>query len=57
MRDSQNQTKSQIFKIVKAIVNKKLFIFYNKHENFIEIFNMIVKTFNFTKEVNTSFYS
>ena len=47
MRDQFNHSKLWVYKIVKALVNKKLFIFYNRRRNFHQVFDTIVETFSF----------
>jgi hypothetical protein len=47
MRHHLNQSKLVVFKIVKTLVNKKMFIFYSKARNFNHLLNNLVETFSF----------
>ena len=47
MRHHLNQSKLVVFKIVKTLVNKKMFIFYSKERNFKHLLNNLVETFSF----------
>lgn len=55
MRDTFNQAKQKVVKIVHAIVNRKIFIFYNRQTVFDEIFDCFEKQFGFRQKYSTSF--
>lgn len=45
MRDPFNQAKQRVVKIVNAVVNRKVFIFYNNQTVFEEVFDDLKKYF------------
>lgn len=47
MRDSQKQEKLRVFKVIHAVVHKRVFVFYQKPEMFRDVAGMITKVFRF----------
>jgi len=45
MRDHINQSKLVTYKIVNCLVNRKMFVFYKKTENFKYLFDIIAEAF------------
>ena len=47
IRDDEEKDKLRVVKVIHAIINKRIFIFYQKPQIFKQLSSMIIKVFNF----------
>jgi len=55
LRSNLDQAKLFNIKILHTIVNRKMFVFYNHNQNFIDIFNQLKTYFQLTLTTNPDF--
>lgn len=55
LRDSLDQAKLRVVKILVATVNRKMFVFYNHNQTFIDIFNQMKSYFQLTHTIDPDF--
>ena len=55
MRDSLDQSKLRVVKLVISTVNRKIFVFYNHNKTFFEIFTQMKNYFQLTHSKNPEF--